>query len=87
MRDIEVSNSQTLKVEDSEGRCGALISGEAIDYVRERLRPFKDTLMTIFGEEEFEPKDSSTSTQGYINAKLNIFNRFAEKVFFYVYLI
>jgi hypothetical protein len=69
-----------LDIEDSEGRCAALISGDAIDYVQERLGPFKNTLMSIFGAEEFEPTDSSTSTQGYINAKLNIYNRFAEKV-------
>jgi hypothetical protein len=70
-------------MEDSQGRCAALISGEAIDYIRERLGPFKNILMSIFGAEEFEPMDSSTSAQGYINAKLNIFNRFAEKVSFF----
>jgi hypothetical protein len=49
------------------------------------LGPFKNILMSIFGAEEFEPVDSSTSAQGYINAKLNIFNRFAEKVSFYFF--
>jgi hypothetical protein len=71
-----------LNIQDLHGRCAAFISGAAIEYIQERLGPFKNILMSIFGVEEFEPMDSSTLAQGYINAKLNIFNRFAEKVSF-----
>jgi hypothetical protein len=70
---------------DSEGKFGALICGEASDYIRERIHPFKDTLKSIFGEYEFQYKDSSTTRDGFINTRLDIFNRFAEKVSVYFF--
>jgi hypothetical protein len=78
-----LSNSKTLKMTEIEGKCGALLCGEASDYIRERIRPFKDTLKSIIGEHEFEYRDSSTTSEAYINTTLNIFNRFTEKVNMY----
>jgi hypothetical protein len=66
-------------VEDSKRKCAVLISGIASRYIRERIRPFKDTLMSIFGERAFACTDSSKGSQGSFNARLDIFNRFAEK--------
>jgi hypothetical protein len=59
------------------------MSLEASDYIGERIRPFTNILRNIFGEEEFAPRDSSKTTQGFFNVRLDIFNRFAEKVSFY----
>ena len=75
--------SNALKFLDDAGICRALISAEASDYIRERIRPFIDILRTIFGDEEFADTDSSTMEQGFFNARLDIFNRFAEKVSVY----
>ena len=59
-----------------------LLCGEALDYMRERIRPFIDTLKSILGEHEFQYRDSSKS-EGYISTTLDIFNRFVEKVSVY----
>jgi hypothetical protein len=69
-----------MKLSDSLGRCFALIYGGGSDYVREKVRVLKDALISVFGEHEFEAVDSSKWAQSYISARLDIFNRFAEKV-------
>jgi hypothetical protein len=73
-------NSKTSIFEDAEGQTSFFITGDLADYIRERLGPFKNILMAIFGVKEFEDIDSSTSTEGFINTRLDIFNRFTEKV-------
>jgi hypothetical protein len=73
-------NSKSLLWNDLVEQCGLFISGEASDYIVERMRPVKDTLMSIFGEEEFQYKDSSQTQDSFINTRLDIFNRFCEKV-------
>jgi hypothetical protein len=75
--------SNPLKFLDNTKICGAFISAEASDYISERMRPFKDILRVIFGDEEFADTDSSTRRQGFFNVRLDIFNRFAEKVSVY----
>lgn len=77
-----ILNSKTSIFEDAEDQISVFLTGDLVDYIRERLGPFKNILKAIFGVKEFEDIDSSTSTEGFINTRLDIFNRFAEKVSF-----